>query len=244
MAERPLDPALYPGLSQEQLAPSSLVFVQPDRPVELNNPGNWWRVVPGADWRHPAGPQSNINGKDNFPVVQIAYQDAAAYAKWAGRTLPSEAEWEFAARGGLEGKRFTWGDSAPTARDGNMWQGPFPAADAGSDGYKARLAPVGCFKPNGFGLSDMAGNVWEWTSTWYKPNIDVQNQKLIEPASSESYDPDELNVAKHVAKGGSFLCADNYCLRYRPSARTPGPPDTGSSHIGFRTIVRASSPAT
>lgn len=238
MAERPLDPKLYPMLSKDQLAPSSLVFTQPRTQVDLNDPSGWWRVVPGADWRHPSGPGSSIEGKDDFPVVQVAYQDAMAYAQWAGRSLPTEAEWEFAARGGLEGKRFSWGDHPPTARDGNMWQGPFPVADGGTDGYKAQLAPVGCFKPNGLGLSDMAGNVWEWTDTWYSPNIETRDGQPIQPDESQSFDPDEPNVPKHVAKGGSFLCADNYCLRYRPSARTPGPPDTGSSHIGFRTIVR------
>ncbi|MEJ6010826.1 formylglycine-generating enzyme family protein [Novosphingobium aquae] len=240
MAEKPLDPAVYPTVAKEDLAPSSLVFTQPQGQVDLRDPSQWWQVVKGADWRHPAGPGSSIEGKADYPVVQIAYQDALAYAQWAGRDLPTEAEWEFAARGGLEGKRFSWGDSAPDGRSGNMWQGPFPVADEGTDGYRAQLAPVGCFQKNGLGLSDMAGNVWEWTNTWFRPNISSNGGKASIPPESDALDPDEPGVAKHVAKGGSFLCADNYCLRYRPSARTPGPPDTGSSHIGFRTVKRTS----
>jgi len=240
LAERPLDPAAYPGVPKDQLAPSSLVFVMPDTAVDLRDPTGWWRVVPGADWRHPSGPDSSIEGRDHFPVVQVAHEDALAYARWAGRDLPTEAEWEYAARGGLVGKRFTWGDSAPTPESANTWQGLFPEIDTAQDGYKAKAAPVGCYKPNGANLYDMAGNVWEWTNSWYRPNIVAKDGKAIETAATDAIDPDEPGVRKHVAKGGSFLCADNYCLRYRPSARTPGPPDTGSSHIGFRTIVRDS----
>jgi formylglycine-generating enzyme required for sulfatase activity len=234
LAERSLDPALYPGVPRAQLAASSLVFVQPDGPVSLANPGAWWRVVPGANWRHPMGPGTSIEGRDNLPVVHVAYDDALAYARWAGRDLPTEAEWEYAARGSLPEARYTWGDDPPGAGSANVWQGVFPVADTGEDGYRARASPVGCFERNGFGLYDMAGNVWEWTSTWYRPGIGD-----IEPSRSDAFDPAEPAVPKHVAKGGSFLCADNYCLRYRPAARTAGPPDSGSSHIGFRTIVRA-----
>jgi formylglycine-generating enzyme len=216
LAERPLDPALYPGVPPADLEPSSIVFHQPSEPVALGDPGAWWRVVPGANWRHPSGPQSSIAGKDHLPVVHVGYEDALAYARWAGRDLPSEAEWEYAARGGLDGARFVWGDRPPAAADANVWQGEFPVVDRGEDGYRAVSSPVGCFSPNAFGLYDMAGNVWEWTSTMFA-----------------SGDP-----SRRVAKGGSFLCADNYCMRFRPSARTAGPPDGGSSHIGFRTIYR------
>jgi sulfatase modifying factor 1 len=202
----------------------------------------WWRVVPGADWRHPEGPQSNIEGRDRHPVVQIAYDDALAYAHWLGRDLPAEAEWELAARGGLEDEPHVWGGqpldvSRPQA---NVWQGIFPIEDEGNDGYKARTAPVGCFPANGFGLYDMAGNVWEWTRDWYSPNLDpTQVVNPAGPPERSSHRDDGPDEKRHVIKGGSFLCADNYCLRYRPPAREAGPTDTGSSHVGFRTVLRA-----
>ncbi len=214
-AERPLDPKLYPGLTPNQMRPSSLVFVGAEPGVDRGDPSAWWRVIPGADWRHPKGPGSNIKGRETLPVVHIGYEDALAYARWLGRDLPTEAEWEYAARGGIAGAPYVWGQQKTPGGQpqANTWQGVFPSIDAGADGYKASAAPVGCFKPNGYGLFDMAGNVWEWTK-------------------------DQVAGGQHLIKGGSFLCADDYCFRYRPAAREVGPPDTGASHIGFRTVIR------
>lgn len=217
LAERAPDPALYPGVPAEQLKPSSLVFVGGGDLAD--GPGRWWRVVEGASWKQPEGPGSDLKGRERQPVVHVGYDDALAYARWKGRELPTEAEWEFAARGGKEGARYEWGDapSDPKTPRANTWQGVFPAVDTAEDGYKAKVAPVGCYPANGFDLFDMSGNVWEWTSDLYGVGEEA---------------------GQHLIKGGSFLCADNYCLRYRPAARQAGPPDTGSSHIGFRTIRR------
>ncbi|MDP1736605.1 MAG: formylglycine-generating enzyme family protein [Caulobacter sp.] len=219
LAERRPDPALYPGVPAGKLKPSSLVFVGAAG-LGSGDPALWWRVIDGADWRHPEGPGSGIAGRERHPVVQIGYEDALAYARWKGRDLPTEAEWEFAARAGLDGARYEWGDEKPGPGQprANSWQGVFPAVDTGDDGYKARTAPVGCYPASAFGLFDMTGNVWEWTRDWYGAPGD--------PGRS------------HLIKGGSFLCADNFCYRYRPSARQPGPPDTGTSHVGFRTVKR------
>ncbi len=218
LAERGLDAAEYPGLSAEARRPASLVFVGAAFGVDLHDPGAWWRIVPGADWRHPEGPGSSIAGRESLPVIHVAWEDAQAYARWLGHDLPTEAEWEYAARGGLEGKRFAWGDQERPAGKlmANTWQGSFPVQDLAEDGYRAHPSPVGCFPPNGFGLYDMAGNVWQWTR---------------EVAGAG-------NPVSHVIKGGSFLCAPNYCFRYRPAAREVGPPDSGASHIGFRTVLR------
>ena len=239
LAERPLDPAAYPGLTAAQRRPSSLVFV--GAAVRSADPGQWWRVIPGADWRHPEGPRSSIRGKEAWPVVHIAWADALAYARWLGRDLPTEAEWEYAARGGLTDQPYVWG-AAPVAGGqprANTWQGVFPALDTGGDGYKAQAAPVGCYPPNGYGLVDMAGNVWEWTRDWFRPGLDAADDPgRGGPPQVRALDPDEPGVAKHVIKGGSFLCSDDYCFRYRPAARSPGPPDTGASHVGFRTVLR------
>ncbi len=219
LAERRPDPKLYPGVPASKLNPSSLVFVGAEG-LGSGDPSGWWRIVDGASWKHPEGPASTIVGRERHPVVQIAFDDALAYARWKGRDLPTEAEWEFAARAGLDGARYEWGDDKPAAGNprANSWQGVFPAVDTGDDGYKARTAPVGCYPASAYGLSDMSGNVWEWTKDWY-----------------EAPSP---NGRSHLIKGGSFLCADNFCYRYRPSARQPGPPDTGSSHVGFRTVRR------
>ncbi|MBI1197787.1 MAG: SUMF1/EgtB/PvdO family nonheme iron enzyme [Phenylobacterium sp.] len=241
LAERPLDPRNYPGLSGDDLKPSAIVFVGAKDPSD--GPGRWWRVIRGADWRHPQGPDSSIAGKDAEPVVQIAYDDALAYARWLGRDLPTEAEWEYAARGGLDGAPYTWGEKKfdPARPQANIWEGPFPAVDTGADGYKARTAPVGCFPPNGYGLYDMAGNVWEWTRDWYKPGLDpTQAVDPVGPTEREAYRPGDPAEHRHVIKGGSFLCADNFCFRYRPPAREAGPTDTGSDHVGFRTVLRVS----
>jgi sulfatase modifying factor 1 len=239
LAERPLDPARYPGLSGDQLKPSAIVFVGARNPND--GPGVWWQVVQGADWRHPQGPKSTIDGKGAWPVVNIAYDDALAYARWLGRDLPTEAEWEYAARGGLKDAAYTWGNAPldPAKPQANVWQGPFPAVDSGADGYKATTAPVGCFPANGYGLVDMAGNVWEWTKDWYRPNLDpTQIVDPVGPTEREAYLPSDPSEKRRVIKGGSFLCADNFCFRYRPPAREAGPTDTGSDHVGFRTVLR------
>jgi formylglycine-generating enzyme required for sulfatase activity len=222
LAERQPDPALYPGVPADKLKPSSLVFVGAAG-LGSGDPSLWWRIIDGASWKHPEGPGSDLVGRERHPVVQVAFEDALAYARWKGRDLPTEAEWEFAARAGLDGKRYEWGEERPNpkAPRANTWQGVFPAVDTADDGYKARTAPVGCYPPSAFGLSDMTGNVWEWTSDWFQ-----DGRPEGDPARS------------HLIKGGSFLCADNFCFRYRPAARQPGPPDTGSSHVGFRTVKR------
>lgn len=239
LAERPLDPKAYPTLSGDQLKPSAIVFVGAKNPND--GPGQWWRVVQGANWRQPEGPRSSIAGRDNHPVVQIGYEDALAYARWLGRDLPTEAEWEYAARGGLKDAAYTWGNQPLDLQkpQANVWQGPFPQADAGTDGYKAETAPVGCYAANGYGLVDMAGNVWEWTKDWYAPNLDpTQIVDPVGPTERDAYLPSTPDEKRRVIKGGSFLCADNFCFRYRPPAREAGPTDTGSDHVGFRTVLR------
>jgi sulfatase modifying factor 1 len=243
LAERPLDPKAYPGLSGDALKPSGIVFVGSADPAR-SNPGQWWRVIPGADWRHPQGPKSSIAGKDAWPVVQVGWEDAMAYAHWLGRDLPTEAEWEYAAQGGKPATRFIWGDQpiSETKPQANVWEGAFPGYDSGVDGYKARAAPVGCYAPNGFGLYDMAGNVWEWAKDWYRPNLDPDGPPTG-PAETVAFDPGDPGARKHVIKGGSFLCSPDYCYRYRPAAREPGPTDTGENHIGFRTVLRVPAPA-
>jgi sulfatase modifying factor 1 len=241
LAERPLDPKAYPQLSGEQLKPSGIVFVGSDQPAG-SDPGQWWRVVAGADWRHPQGPGSSIAGKDALPVVQIGWDDALAYARWLGRDLPTEAEWEYAAQGGRGATRFIWGDAPLDDRhpQANVWQGVFPSYDSGGDGYKAQASPVGCFPANGYGLYDMAGDVWQWTRDWYRPNLDPSAAKSPSgPDAAGAFDPGDPGSRKHVIKGGSFLCSPNYCYRYRPAAREAGPTDTGENHIGFRTVLRA-----
>ncbi len=242
LAERPLDPIAYPGLAADLLKPSGLVFVGADDPRA--GPSDWWAVISGASWRHPLGPKSSIDGREMWPVVLVAWPDAMAYASWLGRDLPTEAEWEYAARGGIDNAAYAWGDDPPGKKPmANTWQGIFPLSDAGTDGYKAETAPVGCFQANGFGLYDMSGNVWEWTRDWYAPGLDPDDAAAAGPTEAHAFDPNEPGIAKHVVKGGSFLCADNYCLRYRPPAREAGPTDTGSSHIGFRTVLRDATPA-
>ncbi|MDR3507220.1 MAG: formylglycine-generating enzyme family protein [Caulobacteraceae bacterium] len=243
LAERPLDPKLYPNLSAAQLKPSGIVFVGAAK-VAGTSPGQWWRVVPGADWRHPQGPGSSIVGKEAWPVVQIGWDDAMAYARWLGRDLPTEAEWEYAAQGGKGATRFVWGDAPldPKHPQANVWEGVFPTYDSGEDGYKAQAAPVGCYPPNGFGLYDMAGNVWEWARDWYRPNLNGDDgDNPNGPTQTVAFDPGDPGIRKHVIKGGSFLCSPDYCYRYRPAAREPGPSDTGEDHIGLRTVLRVKS---
>ena len=248
VAERPLDPADYPGAPPENLVAGSLVFTMTPGPVDLRHLSQWWTWTPGASWHHPEGPRSTIGDRGDHPVVHVAFEDAAAYADWAGEELPTEAEWEYAARGGADGHAFTWGDEAVPGGHflANFWQGDFPWRNSEADGFTG-TAPVGSFPPNGFGLHDMAGNVWEWTTDWYSDQHPADRDKPCcvpsnprGPDVDASYDPaqPQFRIPRKVIKGGSFLCADNYCQRYRPAARRPQMVDTGMSHIGLRTIRR------
>lgn len=244
VAERPPDPALYPGAPPEALVPGSSVFVPPTHPVDLRNAYNWWAFIAGADWRHPDGPGSTVNGRDRHPVVHVAYDDVTAFASWAGKTLPTEAEWEFAARGGLDGAEYAWGDTFTVKgrQMANTWQGDFPYQNELLDGFP-RTSPVGSFPPNGYGLWDMIGNVWEWTTDWYTAHHPVVASccSVAQPRNPTEIDPENPHpeIPRRVLKGGSHLCAPNYCQRYRPAARMPQSIDTGTSHLGFRCIVRA-----
>ncbi len=246
VAERPLDPAKFPGAPPENLTPGSMVFKKSSSPVDLRDYTNWWSWIPGASWVRPEGPESSLARREDHPVVHVAYEDAAEYARWAGKTLPTEVEWERAARGGLEGAEFTWGDEklpngAPPA---NWWQGEFPWENTLADGYE-RTSPVGSFAPNGYALYDMAGNVWEWTADWFVLDRTPSDgcctpaapRTGTEQASYNVHRP-QFQVPRKVLKGGSFLCADNYCMRYRPAARQAQDVDTGMSHLGFRCIAR------
>ena len=225
----------------ESLVPGSLVFVPTDRPVPLNDFSQWWAWTPGANWKHPEGPGSDLKGRELHPVVHVSWDDAVAYAKWAGKRLPTEAEWEFAARGGLDRKNFSWGEEPPslTKPQANLWTGNFPDRNTAQDGFE-RTAPVKSYPPNGYGLYDMAGNVWEWCADWY----DRDAYKRLRPGAvtvnpagpSASNDPLRPYTTQRSQRGGSFLCNDSYCSRYRPSARHGGTPDTGISHVGFRCV--------
>lgn len=251
LAERPPNPDDYPGISPDMLQPGSLVFSPPDHAIGLDNPFAWWSFAFGADWRHPGGPSSSIEGIGDHPVVHIAHEDAVAFADWAGKALPTEAEWEFAARGGLDGADYAWGDEfEPQGQPmANYWQGEFPYENLLLDGY-ARTSPVGSYPPNGYGLHDMIGNVWEWTSDWFEVRHHVANKAIPKscciPANPRGgtrearYDPctPDIQIPRKVLKGGSHLCAPNYCQRYRPAARYPQPIDTSTSHVGFRCIIR------
>jgi formylglycine-generating enzyme required for sulfatase activity len=240
VAERPLDQAQFPDLPEDQRAPGSLVFEPPAEGLEQVAYLSWWHWTPGADWRHPYGPDSDIVGKDNHPVVHVAYEDVVAYADWIGRTLPTEAQWEYAARGGLEGQTYTWGEQYSAAQ-ANTWQGLFPFFNTKADGYLG-TAPIESFPPNGYGLYDMTGNVWELTRDWFTVTHDgkAHSQDPTGPSQDRSYDPKKpADGAVHVIKGGSYLCAKNYCSRYRPAARESQAPDTGTTHIGFRLVMPA-----
>jgi formylglycine-generating enzyme required for sulfatase activity len=245
-AERPANPDDYPGAKPELLAPSSVVFRKTSGPVDTSNPYNWWTYVPGADWRHPRGLESGIDRSWDHPVVHVAYEDVEAYARWAGKSLPTEAEWEAAARGGLDGAVYVWGDEfMPGGKPmANTWQGEFPWQNLLEDGYEW-TAPVGSFPPNGYGLYDMAGNVWEWTTDWFQDHGEIQKTccTVRNPRGGErerSFDPrmPGVTIPRKVMKGGSHLCAPNYCQRYRPAARMAQPIDTSTCHLGFRCIVR------
>lgn len=231
----------FPGAPPENLVAGSVVFTPPSAAVPLDNHFQWWSFVKGANWRHPEGPESTIKGREKHPVVHIAYPDALAYAKWAGKRLPTEAEFEWAARGGLDRKKYVWGDEfQPEGKFmANSFQGHFPEKNTGEDGYLA-TAPVGSFPENGFGLYDMAGNVWEWCLDWYRADYYAELAKqgtVHDPQGpKDSSDPGEPGVAKRVHKGGSFLCTDQYCSRYMPGGRGKGEPDTGTNHLGFRLV--------
>lgn len=245
VAERTPRAEDFPGAPPENLVAGSVVFSPPDHAVPLDNHFQWWNYVHGANWRHPLGPASDIRGKDNYPVVHVAYEDAVAYANWAGKRLPTEAEWEFAARGGLAGKPFVWGDAfRPNGKwMANTHQGHFPNSDSGDDGHVG-LAAVEQYPANGYGLYDMAGNVWQWTSDWYRPDyyrrLAAAGGVARDPGGPDtSYDPAEPNQPKRVQRGGSFLCTDQYCSRYIVGTRGKGDPSTGTNHLGFRCIMTA-----
>lgn len=233
---------LPPGTPQpprEVLVPGALVFVAPRDPVSTDNPAAWWIWTPGANWKHPEGPASNLTGRERHPVVHVSWDDAQAYARWAGKRLPTESEWEYAARGGLAEKKFVWGDAEPepNARLANIWQGAFPHQNLATDGWE-RTSPVKSYPPNGYGLYDMAGNVWEWCADWYRADeYSLRPGKIIlrnPPGPAESWDPDEPLTPKRVTRGGSFLCHVSYCESYRPAARRGTATDNGMSHLGFR----------
>jgi len=249
-AEKPLDAAAIlrqsppgtPPPPPENLLPGSLVFTPPAGPVNLKDFTQWWKWTPGACWKHPEGPGSNTDGREDHPVVQVSWDDAAAYAKWAGKRLPTEAEWEYAARGGLEKKPYVWGDERPsdTAIHANIWQGEFPYKNTALDGF-VRTAPVKSYEPNGYGLYDMAGNAWEWCADWYDRDLyrkRADRGVIVNPPGPErSWNPARPYTPERVQRGGSFLCNDSYCTRYRPSARHGCSPDTGMSHVGFRCVA-------
>jgi formylglycine-generating enzyme len=251
VAERAPDPADYPDADPALLVKGSAVFHPTPGPVPLDDPTRWWAYVPGTNWRHPWGPNSDNSERQHHPVTHVAYEDAEAYAKWAGKTLPSEAEWEYAARGGLDGSIFAWGDEERPGGElmANAWQGEFPWRNTGAKGWRG-TSPVGLFPANGYGLYDMTGNVWEWTTDYYSPQgAGVQqirsacctppmNPRIQTPDSSYDVGRPGAHIPRRVIKGGSHLCAPSYCLRYRPAARQPEAVDTSTSHIGFRCILR------
>jgi sulfatase modifying factor 1 len=258
VAERVPNPADYPGADPALLVPGSLVFRKPPYRVSLDDYRAWWAYVPRANWQRPEGPGSTLHGRERHPVVHVAYEDARAYAAWAGKALPTEAEWEFAARGGLESATYAWGDElAPKGRwRANTWQGEFPWQNLNEDGYEG-TSPVGAFPPNGYGLYDLAGNVWEWTADYYTPRHPDEpapaccapsavrrNPRVESPEQSYALGQPDGHLARMVIKGGSHLCAPNYCLRYRPAARQAETVETSTSHIGFRCIVRVDATAT
>jgi formylglycine-generating enzyme required for sulfatase activity len=251
VAERAPNAADYPDADPSLLVAGSAVFHPTPGPVPLDNPARWWTYVPGASWRHPWGPASDNAQRDDHPVTHIAYEDAEAFARWAGKDLPTEAEWEYAARGGLDGATFAWGDEATPGGElmTNHWQGDFPWRNTGAKGWRG-TTPVGLFPPNGYGLSDATGNVWEWTSDFYDPRgagpdapispccSPPLNPRVETPDASYDVGRPGGHIPRRVVKGGSHLCAPSYCLRYRPAARQPEAIDTSTSHIGFRCVTR------
>ena len=245
VAERTPEAKDFPDAPPENLVPGAAVFSPPDHDVPFDNYYEWWSYVKGASWRHPEGPGSNLTGREHHPVVHIAWDDAMAYARWVGKRLPTEAEFEFAARGGLDRKRYSWGDELKPGGKWvvNVWQGRFPVRDTGEDGYRS-TSPVQAFPANGYGLYDMGGNVWQWCSDWYQPDIYQKHAALYSPIRNpqgpdSSVDPSEPGVPKRVTRGGSYLCSDRYCSRYLVGSRGKSEPSTGSSNVGFRCVTSA-----
>ncbi|GAB3948707.1 formylglycine-generating enzyme family protein [Spirosoma harenae] len=237
IAERPLNPTDYPGVPKEQLVPGSAVFTPPAQKVSLTNPLQWWEYVKGASWNHPKGPSTTLKGHENEPVVHVSYDDAMAYAKWAGKRLPTEAEWEFAAQGGKGTRTYYWGNELKPKGKwvANIYQGSFPDHNAAEDGF-AGVAPVKSFPPNPYGLYDMDGNVWEWCQDFYRPDYYMKSAKNNPQGPSDSYDPEEPGAVKRVQRGGSFLCSDDYCIRYKAGSRGKGEVSSGSNNLGFRCV--------
>jgi formylglycine-generating enzyme required for sulfatase activity len=240
IAEIPPTKEQFPDAPPENLVAGSIVFTPPAGKVPLDDHLQWWRYVPGADWRHPEGPESTIEGRENHPVVHISWKDAKAYADWAGKRLPTEAEWEFAARGGLDRQEFCWGNKLhPDGKwQSNIWQGDFPSENTAGDGFRT-TAPVGTFKLNAYGLVDMSGNVWEWCADWYRPDTYLKTTDKNPLGPDDSFDPQEPGINKRVQRGGSFMCSDLYCTRYVPGARGKGEPESAAGHIGFRCVKSA-----
>ncbi len=245
VAERPLDPRDYPGVPHDKLVPGSAVFTPTSHPVALDNYLQWWRYTPGANWKHPDGPRSTLRGRSDHPVVHVAFEDVVAYAKWVNKRVPTEAEFEFAARGGLDRNRYPWGNELmPDGKAvANIWQGRFPARDAGEDGYRG-TSPVTAFPPNGFGLYDMGGNVWQWCADWYRPDTYAERAKIgvvvqRPEGPARSFDPQESGAAKRVLRGGSYLCTDQYCARYLVGSRGKSEVSSGASNLGFRLVKSA-----
>ena len=248
-AEIAPDPKDYPGALPEMLRPSSLVFTPTRQPVDLRDWSQWWQFMAAADWRHPTGPASNLDGLDDHPVVHVAFKDAEAYAAWAGKSLPTEAEWEYAARGGLDGAEYAWGEEFMPAgkHAANTWQGLFPCENLEEDGY-TRTSPVTAFPPNGYGIHDMIGNTWEWTTDWFsqpasspilrRPAASRRTRAAGRKTPATTPASPTIRIPRKVIKGGSHLCAPNYCRRYRPAARHAEAVDTSTSHLGFRCVVR------
>ena len=237
-AERKPTAKELPDVPEDKRVAGAVVFTPPSKTVSLDDVSNWWTYVPGASWRHPEGPGSDLKGREKHPVVQVSWDDVNAYAKWAGKRLPTEAEWEYAARGGLTQMPYVWGKQfRPGGKYmSNTFQGSFPNRNTKLDGWE-RTSPVKSFSPNGFGLYDMAGNVWQWCSDWYRPDYYEHCQRRNPKGPSDSFDPSEPGIPKRVQRGGSFLCSDQYCSRYMPGGRGKGAADTGASHVGFRCVI-------
>lgn len=243
VAERPLNPSDFPGVPVENLVPGSGVFTPTSEAVPLDNVLQWWRYVPGAGWRHPSGPSSTLKGQQNKPVVHVCYEDAVAYAKWAEKRLPTEAEWEYAAQAGKGQQKYYWGNELkPNGKwVANIYQGNFPDKNTGEDGFM-RAAPVKSFPPNAFGLYDMEGNVWEWCNDFYRPDYYQYSPAKNPQGPKDSYDPDEPGLVKRVQRGGSFLCSDQYCIRYKPGSRGKGEVSSASDNLGFRCVKDGAPP--